>query len=78
MTFTKDELDILSHALDIMARTEGQALGQVGIAGLKGERVILLTRKLKLGISALTKIEAMVAEIAEAEQRVADSTSEAE
>lgn len=61
--FSKDELDVLATALDMMVRTEGGAMAQAGAAGIKDNRVVLLTRRLTLAISALAKIEAQVAEI---------------
>lgn len=48
MDFTKDELTLLRHGLDIVCRTEAGGLGQTGLNGLKDGRVNVLTDRLKL------------------------------
>lgn len=66
--FTKDELQVLADALDMMVRSEGNAMAQAGASGLRDDRVVMLTRRLKLGMGALQKVEEAHNEIVKAEQ----------
>ena len=66
--FTKDELQVLADALDMMVRSEGSAMAQAGISGLRDDRVTVLTRRLKLGMGALQKVEEAHAELVKADQ----------
>ncbi len=69
--FTKDELQVLADALDMMVRSEGNAMAQAGASGLRDDRVILLTRRLKLGMGVLQKVEEAHHALVEAEKAAA-------
>lgn len=66
--FTKDELQVLGDALDMMVRSEGSAMAQAGASGLRDGRVMTLTRRLKLGMGVLQKVEEAHNEIVKADQ----------
>ena len=66
--FTKEELQVLADALDMMVLIEGSAMAQAGASGLRDDRVIALTRRLKLGMGALQKVEEAHAELVKADQ----------
>ena len=59
--FTKDELQVLADAIDMMVRTEGNAMAQAGSAGLKDGRAAMLGHRMQTALSALAKIEAAAA-----------------
>lgn len=65
MSYPKDELQVLVAALDILVRSEGDAIRQAGIAGLKGGKVILVTRRFKLAVAALERTEGLLAQMAD-------------
>lgn len=58
--FTKDELALLRHGLDLVLRTEGNAMNQAGLAGLKEGRVSLLASRLMLVASLDDKLAAAI------------------
>lgn len=76
MDFTKDELDLLANAIDVLVRTEGQAMAQHGAGGLKGGRVDVLAARLTTGLRVMGKIDAERAEIAAAQMKAAAATAE--
>lgn len=58
MDFSRDELDVLSNAIDIMIRTEGNALAQSGIVGIRGKTEALSARlSIAIGIDAKIQTE---------------------
>lgn len=68
MELSREELDVVRSALDILVRTEGGAMQQHGIQGLRGGRVDLLAARLVPAVSALGKIEVELTAIAAAEK----------
>lgn len=74
--FTKDELDVLALALDVVVRNEASALAQRGVASIKGDAVGVLGKRLRLCVSALAKVEEQKAAIVQAEAALAQPQAE--
>ena len=65
--FSKNELIVLQVALDTMVRTEGNAMAQAGINGLKGGAASLLATRFDAAVTALDKINVALTAINDAE-----------
>lgn len=76
--FTKDELRVMAEALDMMVRSEGNAMAQAGATGLRDGRVALLTNRLSVGMEALKKVEIAHQALVEADQAAVDAKPVAE
>ena len=71
--FDKEELQVLADAIDMMVRSEGNAMAQAGASGLRDGRVMMLPRRLKLGMSVLQKVEEAHNALVEADQAAVDA-----
>ena len=55
--FTTEELAIIRHGLDLVCRTEGNAMNQAGVAGLREGRAVILAQRLMLVAELDAKVQ---------------------
>lgn len=69
--FTKDELTLIRHGLDMVCRTEAGGLGQTGLNGLKEGRVHVLTARLVMAADLDVRVNEEYARLDEMEKAAA-------
>lgn len=75
MNFTKDELTIIRHGLDLMCRSEGNGLAQTGLDGIMDGRLGVLASRLTLAADLDARINAEFALMVEEEKAAADKAA---
>lgn len=61
--FTKNELETIRIALDMLVRNEANSLAQAGIGGLRAGKAEVLGKRLKHAVTSLEKIEERIKEL---------------
>lgn len=75
MEFTKDELILLRHGLDVATRNEGAALGQSGLNGLKNGAASTLATRFLMAVDLEARISAEYDRLTAEEQIAAEKAA---